>query len=38
MVPRFVFSVEARYLFAYNRPFDLQFFGDDDTFVFINGV
>ena len=32
------FSVEARYLFAFNGPFQLQFFGDDDTFVFINGV
>jgi fibro-slime domain-containing protein len=32
------FSIEARYLFAFNSQFDLQFFGDDDTFVFINGV
>ena len=32
------FSVEARYLFAFNGPFDLQFYGDDDTFVFINGI
>jgi fibro-slime domain-containing protein len=32
------FSVEARYLFAFNSAFDLQFYGDDDTFVFINGV
>jgi fibro-slime domain-containing protein len=32
------FSIEARYLFAFNGAFDLQFFGDDDTFVFINGV
>ena len=32
------FSIEARYLFAFNSAFDLQFFGDDDTFVFINGV
>jgi len=32
------FSVEARYLFAYSAPFQLQFYGDDDTFVFINGV
>lgn len=31
------FSVEARYLIAFNEPFSLQFFGDDDTFVFING-
>ena len=28
----------SRYLFAFNGAFDLQFFGDDDTFVFINGV
>jgi fibro-slime domain-containing protein len=32
------FTVEARDLFVFNGPFDLQFFGDDDTFVFINGV
>jgi fibro-slime domain-containing protein len=32
------FSIEARYLFAFNDAFDLQFFGDDDTFVYINGV
>jgi fibro-slime domain-containing protein len=32
------FSVEARYLLAFNGDFQLQFFGDDDTFVFINGV
>jgi len=32
------FSIEARYLFAFNGAFDLQFFGDDDTFVYINGV
>jgi fibro-slime domain-containing protein len=32
------FSVEARYLFAFTGAFDLQFFGDDDTFVFVNGV
>jgi fibro-slime domain-containing protein len=32
------FSVEARYLIAYSGPFDLQFYGDDDTFVFINGI
>jgi fibro-slime domain-containing protein len=32
------FSTEARYLFAFTGPFQLQFFGDDDTFVFINGV
>jgi fibro-slime domain-containing protein len=32
------FSTEARYLFAYNGQFDLNFYGDDDTFVFINGI
>ncbi|HXJ21894.1 MAG TPA: DUF4215 domain-containing protein [Polyangia bacterium] len=32
------FSIEARYLFSFTGAFDLQFFGDDDTFVFINGV
>jgi fibro-slime domain-containing protein len=32
------FSVEARDLFAFTGAFDLQFFGDDDTFVFVNGV
>jgi fibro-slime domain-containing protein len=32
------FSVEARYLFAFTGAFNLQFFGDDDTFVFVNGV
>ena len=30
--------MEARYLIAFNDAFSLQFFGDDDTFVFINGV
>jgi fibro-slime domain-containing protein len=32
------FSAEVRYLFAFTGAFDLQFYGDDDTFVFINGV
>jgi fibro-slime domain-containing protein len=32
------FSIEVRDLFVFNGAFDLQFFGDDDTFVFINGV
>jgi len=33
------FSTEVRYLFAFPATgFQLQFFGDDDTFVFINGV
>jgi fibro-slime domain-containing protein len=31
------FSTEVRYLFAFTGPFSLQFFGDDDTFIFING-
>jgi fibro-slime domain-containing protein len=32
------FSIEVRDLFTFNGAFDLQFFGDDDTFVFINGI
>lgn len=32
------FSTEVRYLFQFNGAFDLQFYGDDDTFVFINGT
>src|SRR5262249_33022851 len=32
------FTDEARYLFTYNGAFDLQFFGDDDMFIFINGI
>jgi fibro-slime domain-containing protein len=34
------FSDEVRYFFVYdsNTPFTLQFFGDDDLFVFINGI
>ena len=32
------FSSEARYLFVYNDAFSLQFYGDDDMFIFINGV
>jgi fibro-slime domain-containing protein len=34
------FTTEARYLFVYNATdgLTLQFFGDDDLFVFINGV
>jgi fibro-slime domain-containing protein len=31
------FSSEARYLFNFNGEFSLQFFGDDDLFIFING-
>ena len=33
----FWFTSEARYLFNFNGPFSLQFFGDDDLFIFING-
>ena len=29
---------EARYLFVFNGAFSLQFYGDDDMFIFINGV
>ena len=34
------FTDEARYFFVYDRTagFTLQFFGDDDLFVFINGI
>jgi fibro-slime domain-containing protein len=32
------FTDEARYLFTYTGPFTLQFYGDDDMFIFINGV
>jgi cysteine-rich repeat protein len=34
------FTDEARYLFVYDQAatFTLQFFGDDDLFVFINGI
>jgi fibro-slime domain-containing protein len=32
------FSMEARYIIDFTGPFDLQFFEDDDMFVFINGV
>ncbi len=32
------FSMEARYLVAFNGAFDLQFWEDDDMFVFIDGV
>jgi fibro-slime domain-containing protein len=32
------FTDEARYLFTFTgQPFSLQFFGDDDMFIFING-
>jgi len=32
------YTTEARYLFVYNDAFSLQFYGDDDMFIFINGV
>jgi fibro-slime domain-containing protein len=33
------FTDEARYLFTFTGdPFSLQFFGDDDMFIFINGI
>jgi fibro-slime domain-containing protein len=32
------FTDEARYLFTYTGPFSLQFYGDDDMFIFINGI
>jgi fibro-slime domain-containing protein len=31
------FTDEARYLFQYDGEFTLQFYGDDDMFIFING-
>ena len=32
------FTDEARYLFTYDGDFTLQFYGDDDMFIFINGI
>jgi fibro-slime domain-containing protein len=32
------FTDEARYLFQYDGDFTLQFYGDDDMFIFINGI
>jgi fibro-slime domain-containing protein len=32
------FTDEARYLFTYTGPFTLQFYGDDDMFIYINGI
>ena len=34
----FWFTDEARYLFTHAGAFTLQFYGDDDMFVFINGI
>ena len=31
------YSTEARYLFVFNGAFSLQFYGDDDLFIYING-
>ena len=33
----FWFTTEARYLFNFTGAFSVQFFGDDDLFIFING-
>lgn len=32
------FTSEARYLFVYNNPLTLKFYGDDDLFIYINGI
>ena len=32
------YSTEVRYLFVYNDAFSLQFYGDDDMFIYINGI
>jgi fibro-slime domain-containing protein len=32
------FTTEARYLFAFNGAFSLAFYGDDDLFIYINGM
>jgi len=32
------YSTEVRYLFNYNDAFSLQFYGDDDMFIYINGI
>ena len=31
------YSTEVRYLFTFNAAFELQFYGDDDLYIFING-
>jgi fibro-slime domain-containing protein len=33
----FWYTTEARYLFVFSNAFELQFYGDDDLFIFING-
>ncbi|MES1206419.1 MAG: DUF4215 domain-containing protein [Pseudomonadota bacterium] len=33
----FYFSTEVRYLFTHNAAFELNFYGDDDLFIYING-
>ncbi|HEY4184766.1 MAG TPA: DUF4215 domain-containing protein [Polyangia bacterium] len=32
------YSTEARYLFNFTDQFSLQFYGDDDMFIYINGI
>jgi fibro-slime domain-containing protein len=34
----FYYTTEVRYLFNYTGAFELAFYGDDDLFIFINGV
>lgn len=33
----FWYTTEARYLFVFTGAFELQFYGDDDLFIYING-
>jgi fibro-slime domain-containing protein len=34
----FWYTTEARYLFVHTGEFSLQFYGDDDLFIYINGI
>jgi cysteine-rich repeat protein len=34
----FFFTTEVHYLFVFNPPMQLAFYGDDDLFIFINGT
>jgi fibro-slime domain-containing protein len=34
----FWYTTEARYLFTHTGAFELQFYGDDDLFIYINGI